>query len=397
MTKTIEYQRPWMYPQQLESVFNDKRYAIVEASTKSGKTVSCMAWILEQALMGKTGHNFWWVAPIYAQAKIAFTRLKNGLPQDIFTAKQGEELTLTLANGAVLWFKGADKPNSLYGEDVYAAVIDEASRVKNESWHAVRSTLTATRGKVRIIGNVKGRSSWYYNLARKAQAGDADMHYSKITAYDAVDAGILDVAEIEDAKRALPEHVFRELYLAEPADDGGNPFGIAAIAACVTELSKEPAVCYGIDLAKSVDHTVIIGLDVQGRVCYVDRWQSPWGETKIRINKIIDKPALVDQTGVGNPIVEELQRLNGNIRGFTFTSTSKQNLMEGLAAGIQEALVKFPDGIIRQELDVFEYEYSKSGVKYSAPDGLHDDCVCALALAYRMLATPKAEIRIRGL
>ena len=29
-----------------------------------------------------------------------------------------------------------------------------------------------------------------------------------------------------------------------------------------------------------------------------------------------------------------------------------------------------------------EYEYTRTGVKYSAPPGLHDDCVCALALAW---------------
>jgi hypothetical protein len=41
-----------------------------------------------------------------------------------------------LPNGSVVWFKGGDKPDSLYGEDVYAAVIDEASRCKEEVWAA---------------------------------------------------------------------------------------------------------------------------------------------------------------------------------------------------------------------------------------------------------------------
>ena len=37
-------------------------------------------------------------------------------------------------------------PDSLYGEDVYGAVIDEASRMKEDAWVAIQSTLTATRG-----------------------------------------------------------------------------------------------------------------------------------------------------------------------------------------------------------------------------------------------------------
>jgi hypothetical protein len=56
-------------------------------------------------------------------------------------------------------------------------------------------------------------------------------------------------------------------------------------------------------------------------------------------------------------------------------------IMEGLAAAIQAEEIRFPEGIIKQELDTYEFVYSRTGVRYSAPEGLHDDCVCALALA----------------
>jgi hypothetical protein len=36
---------------------------------------------------------------------------------------------------------------------------------------------------------------------------------------------------------------------------------------------------------------------------------------------------------------------------------------------------------MQDELENFEYEYTKTGVRYSAPDGSHDDCVMSLALA----------------
>ena len=56
-------------------------------------------------------------------------------------------------------------------------------------------------------------------------------------------------------------------------------------------------------------------------------------------------------------------------------------IMEGLAAAIQNREITFPDGIIRNELETYEYEFTRTGVRYTAPQGLHDDCVCALALA----------------
>lgn len=390
MTAAIEYVRPWMYPAQDAAIFDCRdvngqlaRYGLIEASTKAGKTSGCMAWLFEQAIIdGRDGRNFWWVAPVYPQAKIAFRRMKRGLPKQMFRANEGE-LTISLPNGAVIWFKSGEKPDNLYGEDVFAAVIDEASRLRSESWIAVRSTLTATRGPARIIGNVKGRSNWFFKMARKAQGGEPGMAYAKLTAWDAVKGGVLDKQEIEDAQRQLPENVFRELYLAEPSDDEGNPFGIKAIAACVIPMSDDPAAAIGVDLAKSMDWTVVIGLDLKKRVCGFERWQGmPWDETETRIKGLVGKTsALVDSTGVGDPIVERLQKGRRNYTGFQFTGASKQKLMEGLAVAIQSGEVGFPDGPIRAELELFEYEYTRTGVRYTSPSGYHDDCVMALALA----------------
>jgi hypothetical protein len=77
-----------------------------------------------------------------------------------------------------------------------------------------------------------------------------------------------------------------------------------------------------------------------------------------------------------------------------FTPNSKQKLMEGLAVSIQSREISYPKGYIRQELETFEYEFTRTGVRYSAPEGFNDDCVCALALARQMWTTvaPGANI-----
>jgi hypothetical protein len=359
-----------------------------------------MVWLAEQAWLGKPGYEFWWVAPIYEQARIVFRRLKRGLTAGTFSTNESE-CSISLANGAVLRFKGADNPDSLYGEDVRAAVIDEATRVKEEAWFAIRSTLTATRGKVRIIGNVKGRRNWAYRLARRAESGDPDMHYARITAYDAIQAGVLEQDEIDDARSQLPEHVFRELYEAEPSDDEGNPFGLAAIRACLEPMHAEcvPA-CWGWDLARANDWTWGIALCDHGNVCRSERWnqtQYPsldddadeqsshpqfWEVTLRRIRDLVGRmPAAVDSTGPGGPIDQALNAEHRNVEGYVFNLRSKQLLMEGLAVAIQQREIGFPEGALQHELEAFEYAYSRTGVHYSAPEGMHDDGVCALALA----------------
>jgi hypothetical protein len=141
---------------------------------------------------------------------------------------------------------------------------------------------------------------------------------------------------------------------------------------------------------------VLHGLDRQGVTTYFDRWQAPWEATIERVLAVIGlTPTLVDSTGAGDPVLESLQRKGrykvARVYGYHFTAPSKQRLMEGLAVAIQRKAVRYPDDappkrVTVAELETFEYIYSRTGVHYSAPEGLHDDCVCALALAVQQLS-----------
>jgi len=297
--------------------------------------------------------------------------------------------TIALITGGIMEFKTAEKPDNLYGDDVFAAVFDEFTRAREQAWWALRSTLTSTGGKCKFIGNAKGRKNWGYKLGQKAKHGNAGYEYFKITAYDAANEGMMTkdgrpfIDEINEAKDSLPTNVFAELYLAEAGEDAANPFGTENISNCLVNISSQPAKYWGVDLAKSVDWTVIIGLDANGHVSQFHRFKKSWGHTKDEIIKIIPKhlPIQIDSTGVGDPIVEDLQVKFNDMSGFKYTGPSKQQLMEGLCFSIQKKEIGFPVGIIKDELDSFEYEYTRTGVRYNAPSGFHDDCVNALALA----------------
>jgi len=378
----ITYNRPFVTTYQQAILDAPERYTVTAAATKCGKTASHIIWMFEQALKLKENQAVWWVAPVYQQAEIAFRRMKTQVNVKDFFISNESKLTLVLPNGARIEFKSGEKPDNLYGDDVYAAVVDEASRMREESWFALRTTLTATKGKCKLIGNVKGKKNWFYKLGERARLGEPDYKFFKITAYDAAKEGILDLEEIEQAKRDLPEFVFKELYLAEPGDDKSNPFGIDNIRRCYAPISNSTPVAFGIDLAKYTDWTVIIGLNNENRVCYLDRFQSDWEQTQRKIVNVVGRiPAYVDSTGVGDPIVENLQRLLPNIKGFRFTSQSKQQIIEGLVMEIQQNSIAFPESPIGYELENIEYEYTRTGVKYAAPSGLNDDCVMSLALA----------------
>lgn len=383
---------PEMYPKQ-RAVFDDPAKLVVcFASTKSGKTVGALLWLISLAITAPMSYLY--ASYVYAQAEAMMDRVSRWLtrmdPEKKEWSSNQARHFIQFRNGARIYFKGADNPDSIYGSDYGAAVCDEASRWKPEAWYAVESTTSATNGPIRIIGNMKGRKNWAYQLGVKARTGTKNMAYFVLTADDAVSAGIMSPEKLERARDALPEATFRELYYAEPTEDGSNPFGLQHIAACVRDESSQVPAAFGCDLAQSQDWTVLIGLDAQGVVCDFDRWQGlAWESTEQRILGTIGTiPIAIDETGVGKPVTERIQRLAPRyeqVEGFTFSSRSKQQLMAQLAVAIQQRRVSFPDGPIRSELESFEFEHTASGVRYTAPENAHDDCVMALALAVRKL------------
>ena len=382
-------------PAQCIEVDDPRHLYLTNGFIPTHNTAGCIFWLMDGAFgEGAPGREFWWAAPVYPQTEIAYRRTVNMLrdtdPAGKIWKKNDSDLFIEVDTGGTMRFKTAEKPDNLYGEDVHRCVLDEASRMREEAYFAVRSTLTAVKGKLRIIGNVKGKKNWAYHLARRVEAGSLpDWKHARITCHDAVREGIITAEEVEAARRELPDAVFRELYLAEPSEDGSNPFGLSHISACIAPLSTDPPEVFGVDLAKSVDWTVVVGLDKQSRICVYERWQhEPWDRTQARILGIVgDKPTLVDSTGVGDPVVEGMARKAPNIEGFKFTQGSKQQIMEGLAVVIQRHSTTILDGVMRQELESFEYEATRTGVRYAAQEGLHDDTVCALALAHEKART----------
>lgn len=395
----IEYTRPKLYPYQTAILDCPARFTVTIAATKAGKTASHIVWLFEQALLCKPNHSVWWIAPTFVQAKIAFDRMKVQITDRSFYKSNETNLIITLVTGAKIHFKTAEKPDNLYGDDVYAFVFDEFTRAREAAWFALRSTITSTGGKGKFIGNAKSKKNWGYKLAMKAKAGnEPDYEFFKITAYDAANCGMMTkdgrplIEEIESAKRDLPESVFNELYLAEASEDGSNPFGLKYIAAaCVPTLSNLPSCCHGIDVANKFDSTSIIGLDRSGFMSHYHNFtRTGWPHVIGTIKGLPSVPGAMDSTGVGDPVYAEIQQHNPEIEGYVFTNQSKQRLMEGLAVGLQSRKILIADdgdvkngtGKLRHQLEQFEITYTRTGVSYSAPDGEHDDDVCALALAY---------------
>jgi hypothetical protein len=297
---------------------SNSRFTITEASTKVGKTFSHIIWLFAKAHENKEskGKNYWWVAPVFNQSKIAFNRLRRYLVETKLYRFNETNLIIYCPNGAEIHFKSAEKPDNLYGEDVYACVFDEAPRAREEAWFALRSTLTSTNAPCKLIGNFGGISNWVHRLKEKAKT-DNQYEYFKVTCWDAVAEGIIDEEEVLQAKKDLPEKIFKELYEAEQSEDEGQLIVNESIVKLFSNTHIEIGIKYiTADIARlGKDKTVIFVWDGL-RVCEVVEMQvSRVDESVIEINKLADKynvnrnNIIVDEDGVGGGVKDYLKCL----------------------------------------------------------------------------------------
>lgn len=353
------------------------RFSVLEIGRRWGKTTFGMQLGIETAILGR---KCGWFAPSYKYLADPVREFERAL-KPILTRHDRVEKRMEFATGGSIDFWTLEDVDAGRGRSYDRIVIDEAGFAPNllEAWRAsMRPTLADRRGSALFLGTPKGTGD-FHRLFLEAESDTTGAW--KAFRIGSVANPFIDPDEIRDAKRMLPPEIFAQEFEGVPAEDGGNPFGINAIRACIGPLSTAPVECYGVDLAKSQDWTVIIGLDSEGRVAHLDRWQAPWNVTRERLARLIgDKSAQIDSTGVGDPIVEDLRKVCRRVEGFKFTSQSKQQLMEGLQIAISTSEIRFPDGWLRAELESFGFRYSGRSVSYEATVG-HDDGVCALALA----------------
>lgn len=360
-----------------QAIFDDtSRFRVVMCGRRFGKSELAQMEIIFEAIKG---HAVAYITPTYQLAKTFFKQLAKVLPFE----NNKSDLTITFPNdGSVMFFTG-ERLDALRGRKFHLVIVDEASFIPDleDGWlNSIRPTLTDYKGRALFLSTPKGKN-YFFSLYQKGQHNETDWKGFKFSTFD---NPYIDRDEIIEAKRQLPDAVFEQEYMANAMENAANPFGSQHIHKCVKHLSKLPSLYYGIDLAKSVDWTVIVGLDQNGDVSHFDRFQKDWKQTKEHILTLDrNRPILIDSTGVGDAITEELQKGFQFMKGFKYTSTTKQQLMELLASTIHKGEVGFPDGAIKDELGVFEYQFTSTGVRYNAPTGFHDDCVNALALAVK--------------
>jgi len=365
---------------------SDARFKVLSAGRRWGKTRLGVNECLDVAAQGGRA---WWVSPSYKTSEVGWRPLRQ-----IVRKIPGAEIRLVdrvvnFPGGGFVAVRSADNPDSLRGEGLDFVVMDECAFMQREAWtEAIRPALSDRQGKVLFISTPKGRN-WLWEIYQRGVSGEDGW---QSWTFPTSSNPFIAKEEIEAAKRDLPEMIFRQEYLAEFIDDAGGVFRRVQEAAVLEPREYEEGKQYiaGVDVAASVDFTVVSVLDAESKdQVYLDRFNRVDYPVLIdRLEAVYHRyhmtSMVVESNSIGRPVIDELVARGLNIIPFTTTSATKQSIIQNLQAAFENGQIRILNNpVLIGELLSFESKRNASGgFSYSAPDGMNDDCVMSLAIAW---------------
>jgi hypothetical protein len=392
--KVLSYQPR---PSQKKVHESKARWKIICAGRRAGKTILCAGDMINRVLSGNYDANssIGWIAPTFLVAQRgveAFKTITKECPELISWYKTSP-VTATFPNGVKVTFLSADNPDSLRGYGWDFLVIDESDYLEKTLWDSViRPSLADKKGSMIAISTPRAKRTFFHKLYMEGLTGDNPNIQS--FHFPSSDNPLVTADEIEEARLSTPESTFRKEWLAEYVDDGGSVF--QNIDKCEDKTSNctcKSNTILGIDLAKHEDWTVITSLCAKCRhIKAINRFNTiDWTLQKSIIKNVYigsDTPVIIiDASGVGDVVYDDLKSEGLNIIPFKFTNQSKQQLINNLRLQIMDGNIKWnPEltnaNILRYELECYEVQQTRTGqITYNGRSGIHDDCTISLALA----------------
>lgn len=199
-------------------------------------------------------------------------------------------------------------------------------------------------------------------------------------------------AEAERLFQTMLWRSFEQEFLAEFIEDSGAVFRNVRAVSTAHEVMPIPGHVhvFGVDWGKSYDFTVISVIDVDAkRQVAMDRFnQIDYVFQVSRLRALYERwlptDIVAESNAMGAPLVELLEREGLPVEAFATTRQSKARIIEALALAIErQDVTLLNDETQINELQAYDMKRLPSGsFTYGAPEGMHDDTVMALALAW---------------
>jgi phage FluMu gp28-like protein len=418
----VEFAEKWLRfhpkPYQVKLLRDESKRIVVVYPRQSGKTTTLAVRMIHYAASHPATTSLI-VAPGLRQSMIVMDRIHAFL---MTMPKKLRHAIIRKLQRTVIWFKNGaqivalpNAPDLLRGYAAANVVCDEAAFFREDElvfYSVLFPMLQTTQGTLIASSTPWAKDSVFYKFTQ-----DTAFSKHKVLIGEVIDAGLTTKEFIDEMQRRTPSERFRREYLAEFVEDELTYFSQKLITQCIqshlqpltsdwTREVRAPAGRYflGVDLGKKVDPSVIAIMrwnvkekmaELVGLVRF--RLDTPYASVIGMVKLICDKlnrveKVLVDQTGVGEYIVEEMKGagIRSRVEGVMLTVPSKQEILGYMKHLMEtEALGLYYDPDLLAQLNVEHYELTKTGqILFNHADGTHDDEVWALALATYATRTP---------
>lgn len=363
------------------------------AHRRSGKDKTIFA-NLPKKMMERVG-TYYYFLPTYAQAKkVIWTgadksgfKFLDHFPKEIVKNINQSDMIIELINGSILQMVGADNIDRIVGTNPIGVVFSEYSLMKQDVWNFISPILRENEGWAIFIMTPRG-TNHAWDLMNTIKT-DPKWFVQTLTVED---TKALSREDLEEAKNEMPQDLFKQEYYCVFIDNGLGFFRrVDENTYKWEEYQPKELAMYqlGVDLAKYNDFTVISPFNLNDfHLQKQDSFnQMDYNLQKARIENAYLRynrgRIVIDSTGVGEPIFDDLNGRGMNIEPFRFNRTSRTDLLVNLQILLEQDKIKIPnDDVLLHELKSMTYELSDTGrTIIKVPDGKHDDRVMSLALA----------------
>jgi len=284
--------------------------------------------------------------------------------------------------------------NLLRGYSAHMCIMDEASFMPEEVIsQIIFPMLSTTDGYAVFLSTPWGKDHIFY----RAFVNPA---YS-VHKVRSEECPLIKPEFLEEMKANMTREAYLMEYEAEFVEAINSYFPQGLIRRCVDpslefyrslEMDVPEGEYYaGCDFGKLQDHSVITILKREGdtvKLVYMKEFplETPYSEVIGHLacanQKFKVRNVQVDQTGVGESVLEEMKNQGVPADGLTFTIKAKENLLSCLKIAMEQGHLHIPyDRRLCQQINEQQYTYSKSGhLQFSHPQGSHDDMLWSLAL-----------------
>ncbi len=358
-------------------LLDNSRFKVLMCGRRWGKSLLAQVISILEML---NKHQVCYITPTYRLANHFFVELLKVIPSSIIKTANKSDLYIELVTGGSILFFSGEGLERMRGYKFHYCIIDEAAYIDNLEYYftnVIRAVLSDYSGKCLFISTPRGTNYFYSLFLKGLELNNEGFRSFK---FPSSSNPYFNKTELEVIKNSIPSIAYLQEYECVPSANQNNPF--TNIQNNVSELSGKPTIIFGVDVAKTQDYTVIVGLDNDGNMSYYDSFQLPWELTQQRIlNLPINVPIWIDSTGVGSVLLEQLQRMRKKVNGYVFTNETKNNLIYQLIKKVETGSIKY-NSEAAKEMEVYEYKYTKHGnIVFGHQAGYHDDIITALALA----------------